>query len=136
MRARVTAALVLAAAAAGCDAAGQPGGNKAFTAQDVPFRFELPAEFTEAEADPEDTRGDVVAAAGITKLDAVAVRRVAGRELPREPVRHEVRGEPVTSLLYRVPEHPGFAFECQFTEDYAERVREACRIALRTVARR
>ena len=70
MRARL-ALLVLGSAVAlgGCDVAGDPTGTKTFSEDGVPFTFRIPADFTVAPVDRGDTRGDVVAAAGLTKVD-------------------------------------------------------------------
>lgn len=128
------AALAAALALGGCAAAGEPGGTKTFSDRGVPFTFEVPVDFTKASVDEGATRGDVVAAAGISKLDVIAVRRVGAEALPSGPVAHVVRGQRVTSELHRAP--GGYAIECQYTPARAQQVRDACRTALRTIRRR
>jgi hypothetical protein len=138
MRARLALPLILAVAAGGCDAAGDPTGSKTFSAKDGPvkFTFRLPADFTKAPIDEGDTRGNVVAAAGLTKIDVIAVRRVRGGDTVRAGVaiRHEVQGHEVFSELH--PLGDGYALECQYTPEQAEKVRAACRDAVASVARR
>ena len=120
---------------AGCEATGDSGGSRTVSAAEVPFSFRLPSEFTEETVDDANSRGDVLVAAGVTKVDVVAVRRVSG-PLPAGEQRHRVLGQDVVSELHAVEGHPGFALECQYTGDRADKVRAACRDALRTVRRK
>jgi hypothetical protein len=100
----------------------------------VPFTFALPAEFTKAPIDLADSRGDVVAAAGLSKVDLIAVRRVGSRKPPTGPVTHVVQGRKVTSEVHPVDD-TGFAIECQYTQERAKDVREACAEAVDSVER-
>ena len=127
---RLAAALLAVAGLAGCNAAGEPGGNKRFSDDAVPFTFEIPADFTEASVDHGNTRGEVVAGAGLSKVDVIAVRRVSDVGGGGE---HEVLGTKVTSELRPVPGFSGWALECQYTPDHAEKVRDACRAAVGSV---
>jgi hypothetical protein len=131
---QVAAAALLCAALGGCNAAGEPGGDKTFSDKRVPFTFAIPADFTKAPIDNGDSRGDVLAAAGISKLDLIAVRRVDGARLPSGPVTHEVQGRTVTSELHPV-DGTGYVIECQYQPAEAEKVRSACRTALATIRR-
>jgi hypothetical protein len=117
----------------GCSLAGEPTGSTVFSDADVPFSFDLPADFTEAPVDQSDTRGDVVAAAGLTKVDVVAVRRLPRSRIPAGPVRHRVMGHAVTSLVHAVPGRPGWALECQYTSERRGAILGACGQALRSV---
>ena len=123
-------------ALAGCNAAGEPDGAKRFSDADVPFTFEIPADFTKADIDQGNSRGDVVAGVGLSKVDVVAVRRaregiVAVGGVNRFP--HEVLGQRVTSELHAVPGFSGWALECQYTPEHADTVLKACRRAVATV---
>lgn len=133
-------ALALGALAAlavgGCSLAGEPSKDDTVTwsKPGVPFTFEYPATFTKAPIDRGDTRGDVVGAVGLTKVDVVAVRRV--RDLvvvSRGGVRQTVLGQAVTSELHPVPGQAGWALECQYTSEYRGDIRDACRRALRSI---
>ena len=99
----------------------------------MPLTFEVDALFTEETVDELNSRGDVIAGYGLSKVDVIALRRVSG-ELPEGPQRHEVLGKDVTSELHRVAD--GYAIECQYTEDRAEDVREACQDAVDSVEER
>lgn len=131
---RLAAATMLAAAlgAAGCNASGETATTRTFSDPAVPFTFTVPADFTDQSIDPANTRGDVVAAAGLTKVDVIAVRRLGAAQPPPGPVRHEVLGHPVTSELHRV--YGGdWVLECQYTADRAGKVRAACARAVASV---
>ena len=125
-------------ALAGCSASGEPSGDRTFSDSDVPFTFRIPVDFTTESVDQFDSRGDVVAAAGIDKVDVVAVRRVAaGVTLPRGDVAHVVQGKAVTSRLHEVSAGGGrWAIECQWTADRRKKVLHACDEAFATVKRR
>ena len=126
-------------ALAGCNAAGEPGGDKTFSDEDVPFTFSIPAEFTKADVDTGNSAGDVIAGAGITKVDVIAVRRLPSggvAEIGSGGQRHEVLGHEVTSELHPVEQASGYAIECQYTEEYREDVLDACRTALDSVRRK
>ena len=125
-------ALVVAAGLAGCNAAGEPGGNKRFSDADVPFEFDIPAEFSEASVDALNSRGDVLAGAGITKVDVLAVRRIPGLRETRGPVAHRVLGEKVVSELHHI--RGDYYLECQYTPGRADEVRDACKTALDSVS--
>jgi hypothetical protein len=125
----------LAALLGGCEATGDAGGNRTVSAPEVPFSFRLPSEFTEETVDDANSRGDVLVAVGVTKVDVVAVRRLAGAP-PGGEQRHTVLGQDVTSEVHAVEGHPGYALECQYTSGRADDVRAACRDALRTVRRK
>lgn len=136
MAARLAALVLVAAVAGGCNAAGDPSGTKTFSDKHVPFTFRIPADFTKAPIDQGDTRGDVVAAAGLTKFDVIAVRRArggiivtSGGEMP-----HTVQGHEVVSELHPVLD--GYVLECQYTPERAKKVRAACREAVASVTRR
>lgn len=120
-------------ALSGCGAAGDAGGTRTFSDENVPFTFEVPSEFTDETVDDANSRGDVVAAVGLSKVDVIAVRR--GQPLPG-PQRHEVLGKDVTSELQAVPGHDGFVLECQYTSERADKVRAACRDALESLQRK
>ena len=119
---------------AGCGADPSSTENRRVSHDDLPFTLEVRTDFTEESVNEGDTRGDVVLALGITKLDVIAVRRVGGEELPAGPVEHEVQGEAVTSELFEVAD--GYAIECQYRDDRAETVRSACREAVESVKMR
>jgi hypothetical protein len=119
----------------GCNAAGEPGGTRTYSNAQVPFTFLVPIDFTNASIDQGDTRGDVVAGAGLTKVDVIAVRRLGGAAPPAGPVAHSVEGHAVTSEVHRVY-GGGWALECQYTSDRAKTVRDACRQAIASVKRR
>ncbi|MFL5847291.1 MAG: hypothetical protein ACJ762_21655 [Solirubrobacteraceae bacterium] len=113
----------------GCEATGDAGGTKTFRDDAIPFTFELPTEFAKEDVDNGNSRGDVVAAAGVTKVDVVAVRR--GTALgAREST---ILGKRVTSELRAVEGHDGWVLECQYTPDFADKVRSACAAALESV---
>src|SRR3954463_15675236 len=131
---RLAAALLLVTAVGGCNAAGEPDGNKRFSDADVPFTFELPADFTKASIDDLNSRGDVIAGAGLSKVDVIAVRRASGTGDGAQV--HEVLGQQVTSELRAVPGFAGWVLECQYTPDFAKKVRDACRKAAASVRRK
>ena len=127
--------MLLAGALGGCNAAGQSRSDVTYRNADVPFTMRVPADFTKASIDQGDTRGDVVAAVGLTKIDVIAVRRLGGARPPGASVRHEVQGRAVTSEVHRV--YGGdWAIECQYTAEFADRVTDACREAVASVERR
>src|SRR3954451_850601 len=130
---RLVAALLLAATAGGCNAAGEPDGSKRFSDSDVPFTFELPADFTKASVDDQNSRGDVIAGAGLSKVDVIAVRRASDAGAGGS---HEVLGRRVTSELRPVPGFAGWVLECQYTPAFATKVRDACRDAVASVRRK
>ena len=119
---------------AGCEADPELTETRRVSHDDLPFTLEVRTDFTEESVNQGDTRGDVVLALGISKLDVIAVRRVGGQELPKGPVEHEVQGETVTSELFAVAD--GYAIECQYRDDRAETVRSACREAVESVKMR
>jgi hypothetical protein len=126
-----------ALAVAGCEATGDVGGTRTFSNDAVPFVFEVPSEFTDETVDRANSRGDVVAAAGLSKVDVIAVRKAPGAaQLPTGPQRHEVLGKQVTSELHPVEGQPGWVVECQYTDDRQDKVRSACRAALESVKRK
>jgi hypothetical protein len=131
---RLALAFLCAAPLAGCNAAGEPSGERTFSDKSVPFTFEMPADFTKASVDDANSRGDVVAAAGVSKVDVIAVRRPGSAALPAGPVAHAVLGEQVTSELHRVRD--GYALECQFTAAHRKKILDACARALATIAPR
>jgi hypothetical protein len=124
-------AMALCAGLAGCSAAGDPSGEARWSHPGVPFSFAYPADFSKASIDEANTRGDVVGAVGLTKVDVIAVRRQPGGA--QGPVRHTVLGRSVTSELLAVPGHSGWVFECQYTSEHAKKLRDACNRALATV---
>lgn len=128
--------MLLAAAAGGCNAAGDPTGTKVFSATDGPvrFTFRIPADFTKAPIDQGDSRGDVIAAVGLTKLDVIAIRQLGGRPAPSKSVPHEVQGHAVVSELH--PIGADYVLECQYTPEHAKKVQAACRDAVTSVTRR
>jgi hypothetical protein len=132
---RLAAALILAAALAGCNAAGQSTSDVTYRNPNVPFTMRVPADFTKASIDHGDTSGNVVAAVGLTKVDVIAVRRTGARSLPAGPLSHRVQGHAVTSELHAV-DGGGWAIECQYTSEGAKTVRDACRRAIASVRRR
>jgi len=111
------------------------GGTRTFSDHDVPFRFLVPADFTDAPIDQGDSRGDVVAGAGIDKLNLIAARRVGREKLPAGPVTHVVQGSTVISVLRRV-RVDGWALECQYRPERARSILAACRRAVDSVTRR
>jgi hypothetical protein len=118
----------------GCEATGDAGGSRTVSAAGVPFTFEVPSEFTKASVDEANSRGDVLVAAGVSKVDVITLRRVSadapeGRQPP-----HEILGHTVTSELHSVA--PGYAIECQYTTERRDKVLAACRDAVRTVRRK
>jgi len=138
---RVMAALLLAAAlgAAGCNASGETATTRTFSDRAVPFTFTVPADFTDESIDEGNSRGDVVAAAGLTKVDVIAVRRIDDHLLPiggTVPVAHEVLGHAVKSQLRPVPGFRGWFLECQYTAERTAKVRDACARAISSVKRR
>ena len=130
---RLAAALLLAATVGGCNAAGEPDGDKRFSDSDVPFTFSLPADFTKASVDGENSRGDVIAGAGLSKVDVIAVRRASDASAGGV---HEVLGHRVTSQRHAVPGFSGWVLECQYTPGNASKVRDACRKAVASVQRK
>src|SRR4051812_42894477 len=116
---RLALALVAAVGLAGCNAAGDPSGTKRFSDGDVPFTFEIPADFNDASVDAENSRGDVVAGAGLSKVDVIAVRH--GKDVAAGGAQaHEVLGRKVTSELRAVPGFSGWVLECQYTDARAK----------------
>ena len=106
------------------------GGTRTFEKEDVPLTFEVDALFTEESVDALNSNGDVIAGYGLSKVDVIALRRVDG-DVPSGPQRHEILGKEVTSELYPVAD--GYAIECQYTEKFADDVREACADAVESV---
>jgi hypothetical protein len=136
---QLIAATLLIGALGGCNAAGQPTGTRTYSNPHVPFTFLVPGDFTNAAIDEGDTRGTVIAATGLTKVDVIAVRRVTGGVVvvgSNGPESHEVQGHAVKSELGPLPHWPGWYLECQYTPDFAKKVRDACRQAIATVRRR
>jgi hypothetical protein len=139
---RLVAAVMLAAAlaAAGCNASGETASTRTFSDKAVPFTFTVPADFTDESIDQGNSRGDVIAAAGLTKVDVIAVRRIDDHLLPiggpGRPVAHEVLGHAVKSDLRPVPGFPGWFLECQYTAERASKVVDACGRAVGSVRRR
>jgi hypothetical protein len=120
---------------AGCEATGDAGGTKTFAPEGVPFTFELPSDFALDESiDDANSRGNVIAAAGLSKTDLIAVRRID--RLPAGPQRHEVLGKDVVSELHAVEGFPGYALECQHGDEYSDDITSACRSALESVKRK
>lgn len=116
---------------AGCEGVDEgSGGTRTFDEAGVPLTFEVDALFTEESVDELNSSGDVIAGYGLSKVDVIALRRIEG-ELPDGPQRHEVLGKQVTSEVHRVAD--GYAIECQYTEKYADDVREACDDAVKSV---
>lgn len=138
MRARLAVVMLVVVAVAGCNAAGDPTGSKLFSVKDggVKFTFRIPADFTKAPIDEGDTRGNVLAAAGLTKLDVIAVRRVRGMVVAGTgaAMPHEVQGHEVISELHPIGD--GYLLECQYTPEHRKKVKAACRDAVASVARR
>ena len=133
---QIPALALVATAIGGCSAAGEASGERTIDDSAAPFTFRVPADFTEEPVDEFDTHGDVVAAAGIDKLDVIALRRVvAGQPVPRADMPHRVQGEAVTSRLHEVP-GSGFAIECQWRPKKRDKVLDACRTAVGSVERR
>jgi hypothetical protein len=120
-------------ALAGCNAAGEPDGAKRFSDAAVPFTFEIPADFTKASVDDLNSSGDVVAGAGLSKVDVLAVRNQHASD---GRLVHEVLGHRVTSELRPVPGFANWALECQYTPEFAQKVRDACDRAVATVRRK
>lgn len=116
-----------------CGAPGDAGDTRTFADENVPFTFEVPSEFTDETVDNANSRGDVLAAVGLSKVDVIAVRR--GQPLPG-PQRHEVLGQDVTSELRAIPGYDGYVLECQYTSERADEVRSACRDALESLQRK
>jgi hypothetical protein len=127
---------LLAAALGGCEATGDTGGLRTISDASLPFEFRIPTTFTEETIDRANSRGNLVVAAGLTKVDVVAVREIAAADVPARPTRHVVLGKDVTSEVHAVDGVPGYAFECQYTSARADDVRAACRDAMRTVTRK
>lgn len=116
---------------AGCEGVDAgAGGTRTFEQAGVPLTFEVDATFTEESVDELNSRGNVIAGYGLSKVDVIALRRVDG-ELPAGPQRHVVLGKRVTSELHRVAD--GYAIECQYTDERAADVRKACADAVRSV---
>lgn len=135
------AAVLLAAAvgAAGCNASGETATTRTFSDRAVPFTFTVPADFTDESIDQGNSRGDVIAAAGLTKVDVIAVRRIDDHLLPiggQGPIAHEVLGHAVKSELRPVPGFAGWFLECQYTAERTAKVRDACDRAVGSVKRR
>ena len=117
---------------AGCNAIGEADATRTVPDDDVPFTFEVPATFTVETVDEANSRGDVLVAAGLSKVDVIAVRRVARVVEGRQ--HHEVLGHAVTSEVHPVAGEDSLAIECQYTGERADEVRTACREALESVA--
>jgi hypothetical protein len=115
-------------------ATGAAGGTKTFRDAAVPFTFELPSDWTKEAIDDANSRGNVLAAAGLSKVDVIAVRRIA--KFPSAAQPHEVLGKDVVSELHPVEGFTGYALECQFSDEYADDVKSACRGALDSVRRK
>ena len=128
----LTAILGFAVALAGCSADGTSNGDVAFARDGVPFTFRLPADFTAESVDVENSRGTVVAVRALDKVDLVAVRRVTATPTGA-PERLRVLGKRVTSRVYAVEGHPGWALECQYTAARRAAVVDACDRARRTL---
>ncbi len=135
---QIVLAALACAGLAGCSAAGEATGDRTFSDDDVPFTFRVPAEFIEASIDQFDSRGDVVAAVGIDKLDVIAVRRLArGVSVPRGDVAHEVQGRSVVSRLHVVRvRSERWAIECQWQAESRDDVLDACATAVDSISRR
>lgn len=134
---QLVAATLLIGALGGCNAAGRPTGTRTYSNPHVPFTFLVPGDFTNAAIDEGDTRGTVIAATGLTKVDVIAVRRLSGASVSdSRPIAHVVGGHAVQSELARLAAWPGWFLECQYTPDFAKKVRDACRQAVATVRRR
>ena len=132
---QLPAAALVAVAVGGCSAAGEASGERTIDESGVPFTFRVPADFTVESVDQFDSRGDVVAAAGIDKLDVIALRRlIPGEVLPKGDIPHRVQGHSVTSRLHVVD--PGWAIECQWLAERRQRVLDACATAVGSVKRR
>ena len=115
----------------GCEGVDEgAGGTRTFQEEGVPLTFEVDVMFTEETVDDLNSAGDVIAGYGLSKVDVIALRRIDGAP-PEGPQRHEVLGKQVTSELHRVAD--GYALECQYTEDRAADVREACADAIESV---
>ena len=133
---RALVAAALCAGLAGCSAAGDPSGESRWNHAGVPFSFAYPADFTKASIDQGNTRGDVVGAVGLTKVDVIAVRRVTGGLVVaggRNRFPHDVLGQRVVSELHPIPQAQGWYFECQYTRAHASKLKAACTRALATV---
>ena len=130
---RLALLLLIAAGLGGCSAAGEPGGESRYSNPGIPFTFAIPADFTKASIDQGNTRGRVVGAVGLTKVDVIAVRRETA--YGRGAVAHEVLGQRVTSELHAVPGFAGWTLECQYGEAHASKLKAACRRAIATVRR-
>jgi len=129
--------MLLAGALSGCEATGDVGGTRTFSDDAVPFEFDVPSDFTDETVDVANSRGDVLAAVGLSKVDLIAVRRVSpGAEPPSGPQRHEVLGKEVTSEVHAVDGAAEYLIECQYTEEHAEKVRSACADARDSIVRR
>jgi hypothetical protein len=131
----LAAVFALAAALAGCAADGTSNGDVTFARDGVPFTFQVPADFTAESVDAENSRGSVVAVRALDKVNVVAVRRVTTPPTGT-PKRLRVLGKPVTSRVYPVDGQPGWALECQYTDDRGAEVVDACDEARRTVKAR
>lgn len=131
-------AIAVACVLAGCSAAGETSGSRTIDDSDVPFTFKVPADFTKEPVDQFDSRGDVVVAAGVDKLDLIAVRRIApGVKVPVGDVPHTVQGQSVTSRLrLELVGRDRWAIECQWRPDRRAKVLDACREAIGSIARR
>lgn len=128
---------LVAAALSGCEATGDVGGTRTFSDEAVPFEFEIPSEFTDETVDDANSRGEVLAAVGLSKVDVIAVRRIPATTLVKSgPQPHEVLGKEVSSELRAVDGFAGYWIECQYTDDRADEVRSACDDALDTITRK
>jgi hypothetical protein len=135
---QIPAFALLALTIGGCSAAGETSGARTIDDRDVPFTFQVPADFTKEPVDQFDSRGDVLAAAGVDKLDLIAVRRIApGVRLPKGDVPHVVQGHRVSSRLHGIDVGgERWAIECQWQPDRRAKVLDACREAVGSIVRR
>lgn len=126
---------LLAGVLGGCEATGDAGGTRTFSDGAVPFEFEVPSEFTDETVDDANSRGEVLAAVGLSKVDVIAVRRIPRTTAVRSgPQPHEVLGKQVSSELRAVDGFAEYWIECQYTDERADKVLSACDDALDSVA--
>ncbi len=133
------AAAAAALALGGCSGdLGQGGGDRTVSAAQVPFTFTVPAAFSRESIDELASRGDVLAAVGIDKVDVIAVRRIPpGTTVPRGDVRHRVLGHAVASRLHAFTAGgQRWGLECQWTPEHRADVLKACRQAIGSISRR
>lgn len=123
-----------AAAISGCEATGDTGGTRTFSDEAVPFEFDIPSEFTDETVDDANSRGEVLAAVGLSKVDVIAVRRIPRTTAVQSgPQPNEVLGKDVSSELRAVDGFAEYWIECQYTDERADEVRSACDDALKTI---